>query len=289
MSTLSGAQIAKLLAGQYKVPSAVLGLHTFHREKTRGQVVRWFSPSARSAVIVRKGAARRKMQKTHDAGLFEAEFSAEEKVADYRIELTDLEGVRRTIEDPYNPKFGSLLSDFDVFLFAKGEHWKIHEKLGGRLAVNAGVKGVNFAVWAPCARGVAVTGTFNQWNMKSHPMNFTRKNGLWELFIPGLEEGALYKFVIRTEQGKTMVKADPFAYSAQLRPKKSSIVADLERFAWSDKEWMTRRAAERSYDRPMAVYELHLGSWIRKEDVERPFHNYREIAEDLIPDRKSVV
>ncbi len=284
MSRLTGVQIAKLLSAQYKYPHSVLGLHRVTRGADKGLALRFFDLGAESAEVVHAETKERTpMEKLHGDGLFEARFPSSTEIFDYKIAIVRRDGKARTVEDAYNPKFKSMLKKEDIDAFVAGDHPDIYRVLGGRIAKNAGVPGVNFTVWAPCAKYVSVAGVFNGWSGRTHPMHYTGRNGLWELFVPGLKEGSLYKFVIRSRDGKTLVKSDPYAYAAQFRPKKSSIVWDLEKFAWQDEEWLKARAGAKHYHSPMTVYEVHPGSWIRKGTPEQPFYNYREIAEDLIP------
>lgn len=284
MTTLTAVQIAKILSAQYKYPHSVLGLHKYKHGEETGYTIRFFDLNAAAASVVEtKTKKRTPMTLIHGDGLFEARFPGREEAFDYRLAIERKDGKSRTADDPYNPKFKSLISKDDLDQFTRGEMGKAYERLGGRLATNAGVPGVNFVLWAPCAKYVSVAGVFNNWSGRAHPMLFTGKNGLWELFIPGLKEGTLYKFVIRTRENKTLVKSDPYAFAAQFRPKKSSIVWDVDKFAWTDAAWMTARPEVKHYQKPMSVYEIHLGSWIRKGTPDQPFFNYREIAEDLVP------
>jgi 1,4-alpha-glucan branching enzyme len=328
-TTLSTVQVIRIVEGQYRYPSSVLGIHRVKRGGVTARAIRLHRPGAFEAwVVAADSGERTPMKRIHPGGLFEAVYPGVEEAFPYRLAtrgaagaagaagVSDAaggsEGGECEFEDAYHFRFQSLLTPADVDLFTRGEHWRIHEKMGGRLAANDGVEGVNFVVWAPNARFVSVVGTFNGWNAKANPMNHTRRNGLWELFIPGLGEGALYKFVIRAPGGKTWVKSDPYSYGSQLRPKKSSVVRNLDRYEWTDADWIRTRSETPFYRRPMSVYEVHLGSWIRKENAvsasesaevrqgphalraltrprpqalegETHFYNYREIAEDLIP------
>ncbi len=279
---LTRQKIARIVKAELKFPSGELGMHTYGEDGNDGVVIRHFNPGASAVTVVHATDKTLTTMKLIDrAGLFAADFPGK-KTFDYKLHIRTNAGRTVTIRDPYHFRFHSLLADDDVARFSSGNHDAGYHFLGGRLVHNDGIAGVNFTVWAPNAKYVSVAGVFNGWNMRAHPMN-ARASGLWELFIPGLKEGSLYKFVIHTLKNKTLVKSDPYAFAAQLRPKKSSIVWDIDRYNWSDGEWMRRRASEETYRRPVSVYELHLGSWIRKNDKEQPFHNYREIADDLIP------
>ncbi len=177
-----------------------------------------------------------------------------------------------------------VLTDFDLHLIGEGSHYKKYEKLGAHVMEIEGVKGVHFAVWAPNAKNVSLIGDFNNWNSKTHPMHSLGSSGIWELFVPGLGEGAVYKFEIRSRHNKyTAQKADPFAFYFELRPKSASIVYDLDGYRWSDGEWMEERPKTHWLDSPVSMYEVHLGSWMRATEEGSRWLNYRELAEKLIP------
>lgn len=175
----------------------------------------------------------------------------------------------------------SLFSDFDIDLFKAGKHYRLYEKLGSRLMEVDGVKGVYFAVWAPSAKAVSVVGDFNYWLEGEHPLNVRwDESGIWEGFIPGLEQGTLYKYKIHSHIGDTKTeKADPFARYCEQPPKTASVVWDAQ-YAWKDTAWMKKRTSHNALDKPYSVYEVHLGSWKRKEDQE--FLSYRELADELV-------
>ncbi|WP_313516575.1 1,4-alpha-glucan branching protein GlgB [Sphingobacterium sp.] len=177
----------------------------------------------------------------------------------------------------------SLLSEFDVFLFKAGRHYKLYEKFGSHELLINGVKGVYFAVWAPNAQTVSVVGNFNGWNPHSHQLQVRwDSSGIWEGFIPGLENGEVYKYHIHSNTGEHLEKSDPFALHTEIPPKTASIVATTY-FDWNDSEWMFSRREHNALDRPMSVYEMHLGSWLRDPKDPDRFLSYLEIAEQLIP------
>ncbi|QBR13011.1 1,4-alpha-glucan branching protein GlgB [Sphingobacterium sp. CZ-2] len=177
----------------------------------------------------------------------------------------------------------SLLSEFDVFLFRSGRHYKLYEKFGSRELRVDGRVGVYFAVWAPNAQQVSVIGNFNGWNPHSHPLQVRwDSSGIWEGFIPGLENGEVYKYHIHSSTGERLEKADPFALHAEVAPKTASIVATTW-YSWQDSEWMYNRREHNALDRPYTVYEMHLGSWMRDPKDPNRFFSYREIAERLVP------
>ncbi|HAT93798.1 MAG TPA: 1,4-alpha-glucan branching protein GlgB, partial [Sphingobacterium sp.] len=176
----------------------------------------------------------------------------------------------------------SLFSEFDVALFQSGKHFKLYEKFGSHeLEVN-GEKGVYFAVWAPNAKSVFVTGNFNFWDKARHAL-YVRwdGSGIWEGFILGLGNGEAYKYVIETYTGEQLEKGDPFAFQWEIAPKTASIVHSTW-FEWQDKQWMQERAVKNRLDQPWSVYEVHLGSWSRDPESPDTLLNYREIAVALV-------
>lgn len=177
-----------------------------------------------------------------------------------------------------------ILTDFDLHLIGEGSHYKKYEKLGAHVIEFDGVKGVHFAVWAPNAKRVSVIGDFNNWDAGSNPMHCLGSSGIWEAFVPGAGEGALYKFEIKSRLRKyTSQKADPFAFYFELRPKSASIVYDINGYEWSDDEWIRRRAEINWLESPVAMYEVHLGSWMSVPEEGGRWLNYRELAGKLIP------
>ena len=177
-----------------------------------------------------------------------------------------------------------FISEADQYLFGQGTHYDIYKKLGAHLSREDGVEGTFFAVWAPNAAKVHVVGSFNQWQEDAHEMVRQGEIGIWSLFIPGVGEGEMYKFLITARDGRKLYKADPFANHAQLRPETASIVTDLEGFAWKDQKWMAKRDSEDIQKQPMAVYECHIGSFMRHPgEEERGFYNYREFAGRIVP------
>ena len=176
-----------------------------------------------------------------------------------------------------------MITEMDQYLFGQGTHYEIYKKLGAHLIEYEGEKGVYFAVWAPHAKGVRVVGEFNCWGSDGYRMNRLEPLGIYEVFVPGLEEGCMYKYLIETEKGDYLYKADPFAFYAEKRPGTASRVADISGFTWHDDRWMTKRAGWNAAESPMSIYEVHPGSWKRHphEEDEDGFYNYRELAVEL--------
>ena len=175
-----------------------------------------------------------------------------------------------------------FISEADQYVFAQGSHYDIYKKLGAHLSVEDGVEGMFFGVWAPNAAKVNVIGSFNGWDENIHEMKRLGPGGVHSLFIPGVGTGELYKFLITTPDGRKLYKADPFANYAQLRPETASITTDLSDFTWTDKEWVEKRDKKDVNKEPMAIYECHIGSWMKHPDGKEGFYNYREFADRIV-------
>ena len=172
------------------------------------------------------------------------------------------------------------ISELDTYLFAKGRHYEIYEKMGAHLAEEDGKAGTYFSVWAPNARSVSVVGDFNNWDRTAHPMQPVQQSGIWDIFVPGVKAGDLYKFAVQTSQGYTVLKADPYGNQSQLRPDNASVVADIRYFDWTDQAW--RKAhQEKKTESPMAIYEVHPGSWKKDPSMPGEFYNFKKLAVEL--------
>ena len=172
------------------------------------------------------------------------------------------------------------ISELDTYLFAKGTHYEIYEKMGAHLAEEDGKSGTYFSVWAPNARSVSVVGDFNNWDRAAHPMQPVQQSGIWDIFVPGVKAGDLYKFAVETSQGYTVLKADPYGNQSQLRPNNASVVADIRYFDWTDQAW--RKAhQEKKTESPMAIYEVHPGSWKKDPSMPGEFYNFKKLAVEL--------
>lgn len=175
-----------------------------------------------------------------------------------------------------------FMTELDTYLFGQGTHYEIYNKMGAHIAVKDGKEGVYFVVWAPAARAVYVVGDFNGWNGEGYAMTPVSDGGVYELFIPGAREGQCYKYLIESQSGEMLYKADPYANQAQLRPDTASVITDLKGFKWTDKTWVENKKRENHLESAMSIYECHIGSWKKKDDgTEDGFMNYREIAKDL--------
>ncbi len=225
------------------------------------------------------------MTRLHEAGLFEAIVPGPLGTSPYRLQITNHAGQVSERHDPY--AFPPLLTDFELHLFAEGTFFKAYETMGAHLRTVHGIAGVHFVVWAPSAARVSVVGDFNEWDGRRHPMTNRGSTGLWELFIPELIDGTLYKYEIRSRHlDAPLLKADPYAFASELRPKTASIVRDLSSYRWKDEPWMTARAQQNPLATPLSIYEVHLGSWMRNPEEGNRWLTYSELAKQPHPIRE---
>jgi 1,4-alpha-glucan branching enzyme len=273
-------EIALILRAEHSDPFHILGIHQVEVQGRPAVAIRAYLPRTRDAWVVRGPGAGDviPLRRIHADGFFEAVFPGEQTLFPYRLR-TDPSG-QNDFEDPY--RFTPVLTDFDLYLLAEGTHYKTYEKLGAHQTEIDGVRGVSFAVWAPNAKRVSVVGNFNQWDGRRHPLRVRGSTGVWEIFLPGLGEGELYKFEIKGRQKNYLgLKADPYGFYSELRPQTASIVCNLDRYTWNDQAWMAEREARQHFRAPLAIYEVHLGSWRRSPSGEHAVLNYREIAVQL--------
>ncbi len=286
MSKLSLDQIEQLVQGCHWNPLSLLGPHPTATDST---VIRCFLPEAKGAAILfaTSKPATTPMARIHDAGLFETTLPGPLPTGHYRLRITDYAGQTIERHDPY--AFAPLLTDFELHLFAEGTFFRAYQTMGAHLRTVDGIAGVHFVVWAPNAGRVSIVGDFNRWDGRRHPMTSREATGLWELFIPGLDNGTLYKYEIRQRQNETiLLKADPYAFASELRPKTASIVHNISTYEWNDTAWMTERRRRDPLAIPLSVYEVHLGSWMRVPEEDNRWLTYRELAAKLIPYVKSM-
>jgi 1,4-alpha-glucan branching enzyme len=268
-------RIAAILSACDHDPFSFLGMH----EEKGEVVVRVFRPDWEQVSVVERqtGEVIAQLPRVDKAGFFAGPVGRARFA--YRLLLQSGEAWRME-DDPY--AFGAILGEMDLHLHAEGTFLRAYEKLGAHPAVMDGVEGVSFAVWAPSARRVSVVGDFNQWDGRRHPMRVYPGAGLWEIFLPGVPTGARYKFEIRTQRGTILLKADPFAFEAECPPKTASLISAAL------PERQPTRGPESHRRAPVAIYEVHLGSWRRKpEDGRRPL-SYSELADTLVPYVKSM-
>jgi 1,4-alpha-glucan branching enzyme len=271
--SLTSGTIEAIIEGRHADPFAVLGLH----DAGGKLVLRAFVPGAQTLDAVTRGdELLAHLELRHPAGYFEGRLK--ERTA-YRLRAANRDGAW-TVDDPY--AFGPVLGAIDDWLLGEGTHAKLYDRLGAHAMEHEGASGVHFAVWAPNARRVSVVGDFNRWDGRRHVMRKRVDTGVWEIFIPALAEGALYKYEVIGADGALLpLKADPVGFGAELRPSSASVVRDTTAFAWTDGEWMAARVRGDPRRRPMAAYEVHLGSWRRGEG--NRWLTYDELAESLVP------
>jgi 1,4-alpha-glucan branching enzyme len=256
-------------------------------DKAGGGKIRAFNPHAKSMqVVVDKKEIP--MMQVHPHGVFEAAF--ETLPGHYQLQVEERDAAPRIYEDPYAEAYHVRIPDTDLYLIGEGTHYRTYDHMGAHVVEMNGVSGVRFAVWAPCAERVSVIGNFNRWDGRAHPMQSLGGSGIWVLFIPGLALLDLYKFEIRGQGGSLNHKADPYAFSGELRPRTASRVWDIHAYEWQDAKWMADRKSQPDpLNQPISVYECHLGSWKRISDKgEERFLTYHELAEDLLPYVKSL-
>jgi 1,4-alpha-glucan branching enzyme len=289
MSVTLAPGVLALVRGEHGDPFAILGLHPLGTlegepvDPAGGLAVRAFIPGAHSVRVVPAagGPPPREMTFLHSAGFFDAPFPGVHERFAYRLEIRDRAGRVTEIEDPY--RFPSTLSDFDLQLLGEGTHYRAYEKLGAHPRLLEGVAGVVFAVWAPNARRVSVVGDWNGWDGRSHPMRLHPGNGIWELFVPRVIEGAHYKFEILSRSGEPLaLKADPYAFAFEPEtPRTAAVVTRLDGHGWGDEAWMAQRERRQAPDAPISIYEVHLGSWRRVPEERDRFLSYGELGELL--------
>jgi 1,4-alpha-glucan branching enzyme len=265
-----------LLQARHSDPHSVLGMHP----RTRGVVVRAFLKGASACAVVdaaNPDAPAYPMKRVAADGLFEVFIGQRKGVFRYELRASYPGGATRQFRDPYS--FLPTLGPQDLYLFNEGNEHRVYEKLGAHVRDVDGAAGVAFAVWAPAASRVSVVGNFNGWDGRYHPMRPLGSSGVWELFVPGLAEGELYKYEIRDAEGAIRLKTDPYGTFFEAPPNNASIVCNTRRHAWADGEWLERRqTAAPRLDRAFAIYELHLGSWRRKSEEGDRVLGYRELA-----------
>ncbi len=259
-------------------PHAHLGMHPLKKGKTAGVVARAFiRDAAKCEVVELAGEKRYSMEQLAPEGFFEVFIPDRADVFRYQLRATHHNGEIRQFNDPYS--FLPTLGDVDLHLFNEGTDHHVYKKLGSHVRTINEVPGVTFAVWAPSAARVSVVGNFNRWDGRFHPMRTLGASGVWELFIPGLAEGELYKYEIYDRQGHLHLKTDPYGTYFEPPPNNASIVYDTRKHKWNDDEWIARRTANAGrLDQPISIYEVHLGSWKHKVEDANKLFTYRELA-----------
>jgi 1,4-alpha-glucan branching enzyme len=267
--------IERIVRGEHPNPFGVLGLHRVRLVRGDRLVLRAFLPWATEAEVVGRNGEAVPMQRVHEAGFFEALIRDAERF-EYTLRVRDGGEESHEFQDPY--AFGSTFGDLDLHLMGEGTDLRLHRKLGAHRVTVAGVSGVRFGVWAPNAERVSVVGEFNSWDGRTHVMRLHPGIGVWEIFIPGMDTGTIYKYEVKPKHAPPFLKADPVGFRSEVRPATASIVHDIDSFQWTDSEWMEARPRLDHAHSPVLTYEVHLGSW--KWNGDRPL-TYREAAVEL--------
>jgi 1,4-alpha-glucan branching enzyme len=257
------AEIEAVVSGSHGDPFNVLGMHGGAGQPV---TVRAFAPDAHAVEVIdsESGRAVAELPRLHEGGFFAGTISRRKNRFGYRLRLTSNDMVRE-VEDPY--RFPPLLGELDVYLMAEGTHHRLYHRLGAHPTSVDGIDGTSFAVWAPNAKRVSVVGDFNGWDGRRHAMRRRHETGVWEIFIPGIGHGTIYKYEIVGLSGQLLpLKADPFAFEQELPPATGSKVHGIVAHDWADAEWMKERAACIDPSAPISIYEVHAGSWRRGQD-----------------------
>lgn len=279
--TLHKEEIRVLSNGSHGDPFAILGLHTVNVGGKDKLVLRCFRPDAKSIDAIPEKGAPISLERVSDEGLFEKVFPRKSIAFSYHLKITPYVGNPYELEDAY--RFGSLLTEFDLQLWGEGNHHHAYRFMGAHITESDGVRGTHFVVTAPSASRVSVIGSFNNWDGRVHGMRKYHDQGLWEIFIPHVGHGDLYKFEIQTHSGNApLKKADPYGRLCEMRPGTASVVWQSD-YQWGDQQWIESRAEGGFHERPVSIYEVHPGSWKRKVGEDPGFLSYRELADDLVP------
>ncbi len=279
---LSEEDINAFVEARHPDPFGVLGPHAVLRNGKQLLSIRVFLPGAQKVwILTRPGGEELLANPLHPEGFFEKTLGPVGEDFRYCVRVERSDGKTWEYEDAY--RFGRYLTDFDLHLIGEGTHYRTFEKLGAHHIHLDGVGGVHFAVWAPNAERVSVVGPFNDWDGRRNPMRNLGPSGVWEIFVPSLTDGDYYKYEIRSQNnGIIRIKSDPYAFRCEVRPGTASIVHNIDTYQWNDEKWIKEgRQRCNALDAPMAIYEVHLGSWMREE--ENRFLTYGELAEKLIP------
>ena len=260
-------------------PFVFLGSHPLGPEHDDRLEIRVFCPAAESIEITAGGRDPMAMERITDTGLFVWTSPPQTDPFGYGLRISSGTGTWETA-DPYS--FLPQLGELDLHLLSEGNHYRLYERMGARLWTAGDTGGVLFSVWAPNASSVSVIGNFNDWDRRRHPMRTRGASGVWELFIPGISTGDLYKFSIRTPSGDILEKSDPLGLAAEFRPRTASVVADINAYQWNDSAWMEERRRRDPHSSPLSIYEMHAGSWKGPADW-RDFTSWEELADQLIP------
>lgn len=266
-------EVDALVQGKHNNPHHILGMH----ECIDDVFINVYLPDAKVVTAIETATKKKYTLVSERVPGFFSVVIKDKKKFDYKLNVRFDDGQEITYIDPYI--FEPVIDPIDVSLFNEGEHYSIYEKMGAHPMTVDGVEGVLFAVWAPNAERVSVCGNFNNWDGRRHPMRKLDYSGIFELFIPGKYVGEIYKYEICAKSGNVFMKSDPYAFSGELRPANASRIVDLS-YKWKDAKWIAERENSKPTEKPMNIYEMHLGAWKKPEDG-REFFNYRDIAPQL--------
>jgi len=274
---ISQLEIDAILKGEHNNPFAILGMHEVKINGASCIAIRTFKPHALEIFVVDlEKDTSYKMECLNEEGFFECILETSQPFK-YMFKIYYPHGNLIYEHDTY--RFGTVLTDFDLHIFNEGNNIKAYEKFGAHPMQLDGVSGVFFAVWAPEAYRVSVVGDFNQWDGRRHVMRARIPSGVWELFIPHLKTNEKYRYEIKTKEGYNLIKSDPFSFYCEMRPKTASIIVNHDNYTWNDADWLEKRSQEEIKEKPVSIYEVHLGSY--KKNLDNTWMNYREIAKDL--------
>lgn len=272
-----------IIQADHHDPFAYLGMHIIKSKDKDMVVARTYNPEAWKALLVDVENENNiyPMERIHPDGLFEVLISERDKLFQYRFRYIDSSGKTLEMWDPYS--FSPIMSDYDIHLFGEGKNYFVYNRLGSHQLTVNNISGVYFAVWAPNARRVSVVGGFNKWDGRRHPMRVLGSSGIWELFIPGLFEGELYKYEIKARDGSIFLKSDPYGFFFEERPRTATVVYSIDnKYKWGDHGWIREREKKDMLSSPVAIYEVHLGSWRRKVEDGGGYLTYGESANELV-------
>ena len=279
LTGISAEDIQRILSVEHSDPHSVLGAHPVRMSGRDGLIFRFYHPDAVSGEVIIGGEIFQ-LQGSGAPGLFWLWLSDKSLPLDYLVRFNFSSGLSWTFDSPY--RFMPTLGDQDLYYLGEGKHYNLYEKMGAHPRSMNGVSGVSFAVWAPNARRVSVVGDFNNWDGRIFPMRSMGTSGIWELFIPGLEQGVFYKYEILSNSNEIRIKTDPFAFGMEIRPGSASKIWDLDFYKWDDSQWMEERKHTDHFSSPMSIYEIHLGSWMRIQEEGNRWATYREMVGPLV-------